>query len=63
MTKRKGISLPDLRSGSRVDQERKAFLSAMVTTMASDARVLEATPSLRALYAFLGTKPGERPRP
>lgn len=37
------------------DQKHKAFLSAMVTSIASDERVLEQTPSLKRLYEFLGS--------
>lgn len=48
------------------DQKRNGakngLLGAALLSMASDARIQEATPSLRKLYAFLGTKPGERPR-
>lgn len=57
----KGFRLPAYDS-SRQNQERKAMLSAMVTSMASDHRVMENTPSLKSLYEFLKIKPGERLR-
>lgn len=50
-------------SQTRNAAEKNGRLSHAFVSMASDARIQEATPSLRKLYAFLGTKPGERARP
>lgn len=50
-------------SQNRNAAEKNGRLSHIFLSMASDARIQQATPSLRALYEFLGTKPGERPRP
>lgn len=50
-------------SQTRNAAEKNGRLSHIFLSMASDARVQENTPSLKRLYAFLGTKPGERPRP
>lgn len=51
MTKaKKRFELP--KSKLHMDRER-GVLSAAIGTMASDERVLEATPSLKGLYVFL----------
>ena len=50
-------------SQKRNQAEKNGRLSYITLSMASAERIQAATPSLRDLYAFLGTKPGERPRP
>lgn len=63
MTKRKGFRLQPMNRTTQAQGAKNGLLGAALLSMASDARIQEATPSLKRLYAFLGTKPAERPRP
>lgn len=58
----KGFQLPKFGDAKRNKAEANGRLSHIILSMASDARVMENTPSLKALYAFLKVKPGERLR-
>lgn len=64
MIKRKGFQFQPMNRAKQAQQGAKnGLLGAALLSMASDTRIQEATPSLRALYEFLRIKPGERPRP
>ncbi len=54
MTKPKGFQLRPM-SQPKHKAENNGRLSYLIASMASDERILEATPSLKALYAFLAT--------